>query len=488
MLKDDIREALTFDDVLIVPARSGVIPAEARVTTRLSRRVPLNIPIVSSAMDTVTMSRMAIAIAQQGGIGVIHRNLSVEAQAEEVDKVKRHESGMIVEPITLRPQDKIGKALEVMREHRISGLPITDERNKLVGILTNRDVRFESRLNLAIEKVMTKTLVTVPVGTSLEAAEQVFHKHKIEKLLVVDDSGHLKGMITYKDILKRIQYPDAAKDSLGRLRVGAAVGVGDDRLDRARALVAAKCDVLVVDNAHGHSERVLETVKLLRKELPDHEIIAGNIGTARAAEELIDLGVDAVKVGVGPGSICTTRVITGAGIPQVTAIADVARVAGPKGIPVVADGGIKYSGDITKAIAVGADSVMLGNLLAGTEESPGEVVMYQGRAYKLYRGMGSISVMKEGKSSDRYMQDSQAGASKLVPEGIEGRVPYKGSATAMVQMLVGGLKSGMGYAGCRTIEELKAKAEFIKITPASLKESHVHGVVITQEAPNYHLD
>ena len=488
MLEEKIREALTFDDVLILPAKSDVVPAEARVTTKLSRGIPLNIPVVSSAMDTVTTSRMAIALAQQGGIGVIHRNLSIEAQAEEVDKVKRHESGMIVEPITLRPQDKIGKALEVMREHHISGLPITDENNRLVGILTNRDIRFESRLNLAIEKIMTKDLVTVPVGTSLEDAEKVFHKHKIEKLLVIDESHHLKGLITYKDILKRIQYPDAAKDGFGRLRVGAAVGVGADRLDRAKALVAAKCDVLVVDNAHGHSQRVLDTVKLLRSELPGQEIIAGNIGTARAAEELIDLGVDAVKVGVGPGSICTTRIITGAGIPQITAIADVAKVAGPKGIPVIADGGIKYSGDITKAIAAGADSVMLGNVLAGTEESPGEVVMYQGRAYKLYRGMGSISVMKEGKSSDRYMQDMQSGTSKLVPEGIEGRVPYKGSTTAIVQMLVGGLKAGMGYAGCRTIEELKDRARFIKITQASLKESHVHDVVITQEAPNYHLD
>jgi IMP dehydrogenase len=488
MLEDKIREALTFDDVLIVPAKSGVVPAEALVATRLTRRIPLNIPVVSSAMDTVTTSRMAIALAQQGGIGIIHRNLSIEVQAEEVDKVKRHESGMIVEPITLRPQEKIGKALEVMREHRISGLPITDEHNKLVGILTNRDVRFESRLNLPIEKIMTKDLVTVPVGTSLEDAEKVFHKHKIEKLLVVDGAHHLKGLITYRDILKRIQYPDAAKDSLGRLRVGAAVGVGRDRLDRARALVAAKCDVIVVDNAHGHSERVLETVKLLRKEFPKQELVAGNIGTPRAAEELIDLGVDAVKVGVGPGSICTTRVITGAGIPQITAIADVAKVAGPKGVPVIADGGIKYSGDITKAIAAGADTVMLGNLLAGTEEAPGEVVMYQGRAYKIYRGMGSISVMKEGKSSDRYMQDVLAGTNKLVPEGIEGRVPYKGSTTAIVQMLVGGLKAGMGYAGCRTIAELKTKAEFIKITRASLKESHVHDVVITQEAPNYHLD
>jgi IMP dehydrogenase len=488
MLEDKIREALTFDDVLIVPAKSGVVPAEARVATRLTRRIPLNIPVVSSAMDTVTTSRMAIALAEQGGIGIIHRNLSIEVQAEEVDKVKRHESGLIVEPITLRPQDKIGKALEVMREHRISGLPITDEHNKLVGILTNRDIRFESRLNLPIEKIMTKQLVTVPVGTSLEDAEKVFHKHKIEKLLVVDAAHHLKGLITYKDILKRIQYPDAAKDSLGRLRVGAAVGVGRDRLDRAKALVAAKCDVIVVDNAHGHSERVLETVKLLRKELPKQELVAGNIGTSSAAEELIDLGVDAVKVGVGPGSICTTRIITGAGIPQITAIADVAKVAGPKGIPVIADGGIKYSGDITKAIAAGADTVMLGNLLAGTEEAPGEVVMYQGRAYKIYRGMGSISVMKEGKSSDRYMQDVQAGMNKLVPEGIEGRVPYRGSTTAIIQMLVGGLKAGMGYAGCRTLEELKTKAEFIRITQASLKESHVHDVVITQEAPNYHLD
>jgi len=470
MLEEKIREALTFDDVLIVPAKSDVIPAEARVTTRLSRNIPLNIPIVSSAMDTVTTSRMAIALAQQGGIGIIHRNLSVEVQAEEVDKVKRHESGMIVEPITLRPQDKIAKS------------------NKLVGILTNRDIRFESRLGLPIEKIMTKDLVTVPLGTSLEDAEKVFHKHKIEKLLVVDDAHHLKGLITYKDILKRIQYPDAAKDNLGRLRVGAAVGVGSDRLDRARALVAAKCDVLVIDNAHGHSQRVLDTVKLLRKEFPGQELIAGNVGTARAAEELADLEVDAIKVGVGPGSICTTRIITGAGIPQITAIADVAKIAGPKGIPVIADGGIKYSGDITKAIAAGADSVMLGNLLAGTEESPGEVVMYQGRAYKIYRGMGSISVMREGRSSDRYMQDGQAGVHKLVPEGIEGRVPYKGSTTATVQMLVGGLKAGMGYAGCRTIEELKTKAEFIKITQASLKESHVHDVVITQEAPNYHLD
>jgi len=488
MFDDKIREALTFDDVLILPAKSDVVPREASVATRLSRNIALNIPIVSAAMDTVTMSRMAIALAQQGGIGIIHRNLSIDGQAEEVDKVKRHESGMVVEPITLRPQDKISRALEVMKEHRISGLPITDESNKLVGILTNRDIRFESRLSLPIEKIMTRKLVTVPVGTSLEDAEKVFHDHKIEKLLVVDEGYHLKGLITYKDILKRIQYPDAAKDSLGRLRVGAAVGVGSDFLDRTRALVAAKCDVIIVDNAHGHSQRVLDTVRTLKKEFPGQELVAGNIGTARAAEELIDLGVDAVKVGVGPGSICTTRIITGAGVPQITAIADVFEVCRKKGVPLIADGGVKYSGDVTKAVAAGADTIMLGNLLAGTEEAPGEVVMYQGRAYKLYRGMGSLAVMREGKSGDRYQQDGLTSVSKLVPEGIEGRVPYKGSTTVIVQMLVGGLRAGMGYAGCRTIEELKTKARFIKITQASLKESHVHDVVITQEAPNYHLD
>jgi IMP dehydrogenase len=488
MLDDQIREALTFDDVLILPAKSDVVPQDASVQTRLSRNITLNIPLVSAAMDTVTTSRMAIALAQQGGLGVIHRNLSIENQAEEVDKVKRHESGMVVEPITLRPQDKISRAFEVMREHHISGLPITDESNRLVGILTNRDIRFEKRLSLPIEKIMTRKLVTVPVGTSLEDAEKVFHDHKIEKLLVVDEHNHLKGLITYKDILKRIQYPDAAKDGFGRLRVGAAVGVGADFLDRTRALVAAKCDVIIVDNAHGHSQRVLDTVRTLKTEFPGQEVIAGNIGTARAAEELIDLGVDAVKVGVGPGSICTTRIITGAGIPQITAISDIYGVCRKAGVPLIADGGIKYSGDVAKAIAAGADTIMLGNLLAGTDEAPGEVVMYQGRAYKRYRGMGSIAVMKEGKSSDRYQQDGQTNVTKLVPEGIEGQVPYKGSTTVIVQMLVGGLRAGMGYAGCRTIEEFKTKARFIKITQASLKESHVHDVVITQEAPNYHLD
>ncbi|MFQ6037417.1 MAG: IMP dehydrogenase [Candidatus Aminicenantales bacterium] len=487
MLDERIKEGLTFDDVLILPARSDVLPTQADVSTRLSRNIPLQIPIVSSAMDTVTESKMAIALAQKGGIGIIHRNMSPEKQAEEVDKVKRHESGMIVDPITMRPHNKIFEAKEVMRKHRISGLPITDDDNKLVGILTNRDIRFETRLNLPIEKVMTKDLVTVPLGTSLEEAEKLFHKHKIEKILMVDENHHLKGLITYKDILKRIQYPEASKDEFGRLRVGAAVGVGEETLERARALVEAKVDVLVVDTAHGHSQKVLDTVKMLKKELPGVELIAGNIGTEEAAKDLVGLGVDAVKVGVGPGSICTTRVVAGAGIPQITAIADVFRVTREEKIPLIADGGIKYSGDITKAIAAGASSVMLGNLMAGTDESPGEVVIYQGRSYKTYRGMGSIEAMREG-SRDRYFQEQAPSESKLVPEGIEGRVPYKGSAARIVEMMVGGLRSGMGYAGCRTISELQEKARFIKVTPAGRRESHVHDVVITKEAPNYYLD
>jgi IMP dehydrogenase len=488
MLDPDIREGLTFDDVLIVPSASDVNPAEAEVGTRLSRNITICVPVISAAMDTVTSSRMAIAMAQQGGLGIIHRNMSVELQAEEVDKVKRYESGMIVDPITMRPEERIEKAIEVMKKYRISGLPVTDADNKLVGIVTNRDIRFETRLSTPVAKVMTRKLITVPIGTSLEEAEQLFHEHKIEKIMMVDEHYHLKGLITYKDILKRTQYPGAAKDPLGRLRVGGAIGVSAETLERAATSAAAKCDVLVIDNAHGHSRRVLDTVRLIRKEFPDQELIAGNIGTAEAAEALVDLGVDAVKVGVGPGSICTTRVITGAGLPQLTAIADVFKVTGPKGIPLIADGGIKFSGDIAKAIAAGADSVMLGNLLAGTDEAPGEVVMYQGRAYKTYRGMGSLEAMKEGRSRDRYFQDQVETDSKLVPEGIEGRVPYKGSATAIVQMLVGGLKAGMGYAGCRTIPELQAKARFIKITQASLKESHVHDVVITKEAPNYHQE
>jgi len=489
MLDEPIKEGLTFDDVLILPAKSDVIPSDAVIGTRLSQNLPLHIPLISAAMDTVTKSKMAIALAQQGGIGIVHRSLPIEAQADEVDKVKRHESGMIHDPISMRPQDKIFQAKDAMQKYRISGLPITDEANVLVGILTNRDIRFETRLNLAIEKVMTKELVTVPVGTSLEEAEKLFHKHKIEKILIVDDHHHLKGMITYKDILKRIQYPNAAKDGLGRLLVGAAVGVGEETLDRARALINAKVDVIIVDTAHGHQQNVLKTVKLLRKEFPGLELIAGNIGTAEAAAELIELGVNAVKVGVGPGSICTTRIVSGAGIPQITAIADVYKVSRAKDIPIIADGGIKFSGDITKAIAAGASSVMVGNILAGTDEAPGEAVMYQGRSYKIYRGMGSMEVMKEGKSSrDRYFQDSAAPETKLVPEGIEGMVPYKGNVAAIIQMLIGGLKSGMGYAGCRTLEELRTRARFIKISAAGLKESHVHDVTITKEAPNYRLD
>ena len=487
MLDQKIKEGLTFDDVLILPAKSNVIPSQADTSTKLSRNILLKIPIVSSAMDTVTESRMAIALAQHGGIGIIHRNMPVEKQVEEVDKVKRYESGMIVDPITMRPQDKIYQALELMKKYRISGIPVTDENNKLVGIVTNRDIRFETRLNLAVEKVMTKKLITVPLGTTLEKAEKLFHKHKIEKILMVDATFHLKGVITYKDILKKIQYPDASKDSFGRLRVGGAIGVGADALERAKALIQAKVDVLVVDTAHGHSQRVLETVKKMKLEFPNQELIAGNIGTSQAARDLIELGIDAVKVGVGPGSICTTRIISGTGIPQITAIADVYKITREKNIPLVADGGVKYSGDITKAIVAGANSVMLGNLLAGTDESPGEVVIYQERSYKTYRGMGSLEALKEG-SKDRYFQDFAVSDSKLVPEGIVGRVPYKGSVSHLIQMMVGGLKAGMGYAGCRTIKDLQRKAKFIKITSASLKESHVHDVIITSEAPNYHFD
>lgn len=487
MLNEKIKTGLTFDDVLVLPAKTDVIPAEADVSTHLSRNIHLNIPIVSSAMDTVTESHMAIALAQQGGMGIIHRNLSVSTQAEEVDKVKRHESGMIVDPITMQPQNKIFEAKEVMKKYRISGLPITDADNRLKGILTNRDIRFETRLNLPIEEAMTKDLVTVPLGTSLEEAEKLFHKHKIEKILMVDEDGHLKGLITYKDILKRIQYPLASKDKFGRLRVGAAVGVGEETLERVQALIEAKVDVLVVDTAHGHSKKVMETVEKIKTKFPGQELIAGNIGTEEAAKDLIALGVDAVKVGVGPGSICTTRIISGAGIPQITAIADVFKITQKEGIPLIADGGIKYSGDITKAIVAGASSVMIGNLFAGTDESPGEVVIFQGRSYKTYRGMGSLEAMRKG-SRDRYFQDTVLLESKLVPEGIEGRVPYKGSASTIVQMLVGGLKAGTGYAGCRSILELQTKAKFIMITAPGIRESHVHDVVITKESPNYHLD
>ena len=487
MLDEKLKKGLTFDDVLVLPAKTDVLPAEANVSTRFSRNISLNIPIVSSAMDTVTESQMAITLAQQGGIGFIHRNMTVPQQAEEVDKVKRFESGMIVDPITMRPNNKIFEAQEVMKKYKISGLPITDENNKLVGILTNRDLRFETRLNLTINKAMTKNLITVPLGTSLVEAEKLFHKHKIEKILMVDENNHLKGLITYKDVLKRIQYPDASKDKFGQLRVGGAVGVGKDTLERARALIEVKVDVLVVDTAHGHSKKVMDTVTLLKSEFPEQELIAGNIGTEDAAKDLIALGVDAVKVGVGPGSICTTRIVTGAGIPQITAIADVFKVTQKADIPLIADGGIKFSGDITKAIVAGASSVMIGNLFAGTEESPGEVVIFQGRSYKTYRGMGSLEAMRKG-SRDRYFQELVISEAKLVPEGIEGRVPYKGSAATITQMLVGGLKSGAGYAGCRSIKELQTKAKFIKITAPGIRESHVHDVIITKEAPNYHLD
>ncbi|MEA2005727.1 MAG: IMP dehydrogenase [Acidobacteriota bacterium] len=487
MLKNNIKDGLTFDDVLVLPAKSDVIPAKVDVSTYLSRNIMLCIPIVSAAMDTVTESKMAITLAQQGGIGIIHRNMSIERQAEEVDKVKRHESGMIVDPITMRPHNKIFEAKEIMKKYKISGLPITDDNNRLVGILTNRDIRFESRIHLPIEKVMTKKLVTVPLGTPFEEAEKLFHKHKIEKILMVDEKYRLKGLITYKDILKRIQYPNASKDNLGQLRVGAAVGVAEETLERAKALIEAKVDVLVVDTAHGHSQRVLDTIEKLKNEFPKQELIAGNIGTVEAAKDLIDRGVDGVKVGVGPGSICTTRIVSGAGIPQITAIADVFSVTREKNIPLIADGGIKYSGDITKAVVAGASSVMVGNLLAGTDESPGEAVIFQGRSYKTYRGMGSLEAMQHG-SRDRYFQDFQTTESKLVPEGIEGRVPYKGSAVNIVKMMVGGLKSGLGYAGCHSIPELQEKAQFIRITPAGIRESHVHDVIITKEAPNYNLE
>ncbi len=487
MQQKKIKQGFTFDDVLILPAKSNVLPTQADVSTKLSRNISLNIPIVSSAMDTVTESRMAISLAQLGGIGIIHRNMSIQEQAEEVDKVKRHESGLIVDPITMRPQNKIFEAIEVMKKYKISGLPITEKDGKLIGILTNRDIRFETRLTLPIKKAMTTELITVPLGTSLEEAEKLFHKHKIEKILMVDENYFLKGLITYKDVLKRIQYPKSSKDEMGRLRVGAAIGVSDDTMERAQALIEAKCDALVIDTAHGHSQRVLDTVRSVKKEFPEQELIAGNIGTAEAARDMIKLGVDAVKVGVGPGSICTTRIVSGTGIPQITAIQDVFSVTESEGIPLIADGGIKFSGDITKAIAAGASSVMMGNTLAGTNESPGELVIFQGRSYKTYRGMGSIEAMRKG-SRDRYFQDSVENETKLVPEGIEGRVPNKGSVSTLIHMMEGGLKAGMGYAGCSSIEELHKKARFIHVTPAGMRESHVHDVVITKEAPNYHID
>ena len=488
MLTEKLIEALTFDDVLLVPAYSDVLPTETDTTTQLTRRVRLNIPVISSAMDTVTESPMAIAIAQQGGLGVIHKNMSIQAQYDEVDKVKRSESGMIVDPVTITPDKKIREALELMKRYKISGVPIVQHNGKLVGILTNRDLRFETRLDLPIHEVMTReNLITVPVGTTLREAEGILQKHRVEKLLVVDDNYHLKGLITVKDIQKAIRYPHAAKDEFGRLRVAGAIGATGDFLERASELVRARVDVLVIDTAHGHSSRVIEAVRTVKQKFPEVDVIAGNVATGEGTRALIDVGVDAVKVGIGPGSICTTRVVSGAGVPQITAISQCVNAAAGTGVPVISDGGIKFSGDITKAIAAGADVVMIGSLLAGTDESPGEIILYQGRSFKSYRGMGSLSAMKEG-SKDRYGQEGQEQESKLVPEGIEGRVTYKGSLGALVGQLVGGLRAGMGYTGCRSIAELRNNAKFIKITAASLRESHVHDVIITKEAPNYRVE
>ena len=488
MLTGDLIEGLTFDDVLLVPGRSDVLPNETDTSTRFTRGISLRIPLCSAAMDTVTEAALAIALAQQGGIGVIHKNLSVERQAEEVDKVKRSESGMIVDPVTIRPDRPVSEALAVMERYKISGVPVVDEGGHLVGIITNRDLRFETRFDIPISEVMTKQpLVTVPVGTTLEQAKAVLQKHRIEKLLVIDEDKHLKGLITVKDIQKAIKYPHAAKDDLGRLRVAAAIGATGDFRERADALVKARVDCLIVDTAHGHSSRVIEAVREIKRRHADTQLIAGNVATTEGARELIDAGVDAIKCGIGPGSICTTRVVTGAGVPQITAINNCVAAARGSGVPVIADGGVKFSGDVAKAIATGADVVMIGSLFAGVEESPGELILFQGRSFKAYRGMGSIGAMREG-SRDRYAQETTDVESKLVPEGIEGRVPYKGTLADMVTQLVGGLRAGMGYTGCRTIREFQENTRFVRISAASLRESHVHDVIITKEAPNYRLE
>src|SRR6201997_4018507 len=501
MIHFPVPEALTFDDVLLLPAHSDVVPAEVNTQTQLSRNIRLNIPIISAAMDTVTESRLAIAIAQQGGLGIVHRNLSIEQQADEVDKVKRSESGMIMDPITLSPDHKIGDALELMRRYKISGVPVTKNK-RLVGILTNRDLRFETRTDILISKIMTKdNLITVPVGTTLEDAEKILHEHRVEKLLVVDDKYNLKGLITVKDIQKKLKYPNAAKDSHGRLRVGAALGATGDFLERAQELAKAKVDVFAIDSAHGHSTRVLEAIRTVKAKLPEVDLIAGNVATFDGACELARAGADGIKVGIGPGSICTTRVVTGAGVPQITAIAEAFRATKDANVPVIADGGIKYSGDITKALAAGASAVMIGSLFAGTDESPGELILYQGRTFKSYRGMGSLGAMAQG-SSERYFQNSDGDAStampvigeesnrlaKLVPEGIEGRVPYRGSVAMILHQVGGGVKAGMGYCGCSTIPELLQKTRFVRISGAGLRESHVHDVMITREAPNYAIE
>ncbi|MFZ3064975.1 MAG: IMP dehydrogenase [Nitrospirota bacterium] len=487
MIDKNIETGFTFDDVVLIPAKSEILPKEVDVSTHLTKRIKINIPIVSAAMDTVTEARLAIAIAQEGGIGVVHRALGIEEQASEVEKVKKSESGMIIDPITVSPDQKIYEAMQLMEKYRISGLPVTKNK-KLVGILTNRDLRFETRMHLKVADVMTKdNLITIPVGTTLEEAKEILHKHRIEKLPVVNDRFELKGLITIKDIQKKIKYPNACKDKYGRLRIAAAVGTGKEGEERADALIKANVDVIVVDTAHGHSKGVLDMVKIIKRKYPQQEVIAGNIATAEAAKELIKAGVDAIKVGVGPGSICTTRIVAGAGVPQITAIAKCHAVAKKSRIPIIADGGVKYSGDISKAIAAGASSVMIGGIFAGTEESPGEMVLLQGRSYKVYRGMGSLGAMQRG-GADRYFQEKGLEEKKLVPEGIEGRVPYKGRLSDVVYQLIGGLRAGMGYCGCRTIKELHDKARFIKITSAGLKESHVHDVIITKEAPNYRLE
>ena len=483
MPEKNLKQGLAFDDVLLAPAYSGILPRDVDTSTRLTNTIKLNIPLLSAAMDTVTESRMAIAIAQEGGMGIIHKNLTIDEQAAEVDKVKKYESVIILKPRTLDPEQRIADALEIKRTEQISSFPIV-KNGKLVGILTNRDLRFEKNLSKKILDVMTKELVTARVGTSIEKAKDILHQHRIEKLPIVDKNGQLKGLITINDIEKREKYPNSCKDKLGRLMVGAAVGVSFDREERVAALLNAGADVIIIDTAHGHSKGVLNAVKATRKNFSKCQLIAGNVGTSEGAEALIKAGVDAMKVGIGPGSICTTRIVTGVGVPQITAIMDCVAVARKKNIPVIADGGIKFSGDMVKAIAAGADSVMIGGLFAGTDESPGETVLYQGRTYKMYRGMGSIEAMKKG-SKDRYFQDDVESELKLVPEGIEGRVPHKGPVSSTIFQLIGGLKSGMGYCGSRTIPDLQKKARLIKITIAGLRESHVHDVIITKEAPNY---
>ena len=487
MIDKILKEGLTFDDILLEPGKSSVLPREVDITTKLTPDINLNVPLVSAAMDTVTESAMAVAIAREGGIGILHKNMSIEAQCEEVDKVKRSESGMIQNPITLLPDQTIGDALELMRKYRISGIPVIENGGYLVGILTNRDLRFEPNYKLKVKDLMTKeNLITAPVGTTLEKAEKLLQNYKIEKLLVVDKKNILKGLITFKDIQKKKKHPNACKDQHGRLRVGAAVGITYDTFDRVEALSNAGADVIVIDTAHGHSVGVIKTIKEVRKKFKYIQLIAGNIGTYEAASDLIDCKIEAIKVGIGPGSICTTRIIAGVGVPQITAISEAYRVAKVKGIPVIADGGIKQTGDLPKAISAGADSVMIGGLFAGVEESPGEKILFEGRSFKLYRGMGSLSAMKRG-SKDRYFQDVEEDIAKLVPEGVEGRVPYKGYLADTIYQLIGGLRAAMGYCGVRNIKELKTKSKFIKITVAGLKESHPHDVIITKEAPNYHV-